>query len=58
MIGPGGQSANTIDGTDYLVYHFYDAVQNGAPCLQVRKIFWIKNGWPTLGQAIIPYAKK
>lgn len=43
--GVGHNSAYTIDGTDYLVFHGYDAGDNAQPKLRIEKLRW-KNGWP------------
>jgi arabinan endo-1,5-alpha-L-arabinosidase len=44
--GLGHNSAYTFDGTDYLVFHAYDAADQGRPKLQITKIQWDDNGWP------------
>ncbi len=44
--GVGHNSAYTFDGKDYLVFHAYDAVDNGKPKLKITEIHW-DNGWPT-----------
>ncbi len=43
-LGPGGESLFRHDGTDYIVFHAYDAV-NGHPALHISTVTW-KNGWP------------
>ncbi len=44
-----GHEAVLHDGrTDYLVYHAYDAENNGRPMLQIAKITWDRDGWPTV----------
>jgi arabinan endo-1,5-alpha-L-arabinosidase len=45
--GVGHNSAYTFDKTDYLIFHGYDAAENGVPKLRVEKMAW-KNGWPTV----------
>ena len=44
--GVGHNSAYTFDGTDYLVFHGYDASDEGKPKLRIEKIEWDSNGWP------------
>ena len=35
-----------FDGIDYLVFHAYDAKDEGKPKLKISKIEWDSNGWP------------
>lgn len=52
--GPGGQSI-TRDGAAYLlVYHYYDARDNGNAKVQVRRLSWTHAGWPRLGPPLDP----
>jgi arabinan endo-1,5-alpha-L-arabinosidase len=54
--GPGGQSV-LVEGDKYwLAYHFYDAENNGVPCLQIRPLKW-QNDWPVAGEPL-PGAKQ
>ncbi len=53
MVGPGGQTVYTHHGKFYMVYHFYDVAEEGAAKLQIRRVFWTKQGWPKLGPIII-----
>lgn len=46
--GVGHNSAYTMDGTDYLVFHGYDAHDNGEPKLIIREILWDTDGWPII----------
>ncbi|WP_407562299.1 arabinan endo-1,5-alpha-L-arabinosidase [Streptomyces sp. 184] len=47
IIGPGGQDVIAdVDG-DLLVYHYYDARQNGAAKLGLNLMSW-DGGWPTV----------
>jgi len=46
--GVGHTSAYTFDGTDYLIFHAYDAADGGKPKLKVEKIQWDAAGWPTV----------
>lgn len=43
--GVGHNSVYTFDGTDYLIFHGYDASDEGKPKLRIEKIIW-ENGWP------------
>jgi arabinan endo-1,5-alpha-L-arabinosidase len=54
MIGPGSPFVFAADGgQDWLVYHYYDAYDNGAAWLQVRPLIWV-DGWPVTGQPLVP----
>lgn len=45
VVGPGGQSImKDVDG-DLIVYHYYDAQDNGTPKLGVNLLDW-RSGWP------------
>ncbi|MEL1242206.1 arabinan endo-1,5-alpha-L-arabinosidase [Flavobacterium flavipallidum] len=46
--GVGHNSAYTFDGVDYLVYHGYDAQQNGKSVLLIKEIKWDSDFWPYL----------
>ncbi len=43
-LGPGGESLLRHDGTDYIVFHAYSAV-DGHPALHISTVAW-KDGWP------------
>lgn len=45
--GAGHSATVTFDGTDYLVFHGYDAADGGRSKLRIEKISWF-NGWPVL----------
>ncbi len=45
--GVGHNSVADFNGSDYLVYHAYDANDNGRSKLQIEKIKWV-NGWPVI----------
>lgn len=44
--GVGHNALVSFDGIDYLVFHGYDASDNGHPKLLIRKITWNKEQWP------------
>lgn len=46
--GVGHNSTYTFDGTDYLVYHGYDASDGGKSKLLVKEIRWDSEGWPAV----------
>ncbi len=46
--GVGHNSAYTFDGKDYLVFHGYDASDEGRPKLIIREMTWDKEGWPVV----------
>lgn len=41
--GPGGQS---LQGTEAMAHHAYDAWNNGAATLMIKNIYWDPDGWP------------
>ena len=47
--GVGHNAVATFDGTDYLVFHGYDANDNGKSKLRIEKLNWI-NGWPVVAR--------
>jgi arabinan endo-1,5-alpha-L-arabinosidase len=54
MIGPGGEYVfNAGGGSDWLVYHYYDAYDNGDAWLQIRPLIWL-GGWPVTGDPLVP----
>ena len=44
--GPGHNAVVSVGGSDMLVYHTYDALDDGIPTLQIRPLAWSKQGWP------------
>ncbi len=44
--GCGHCAVCTVDGRDYLVYHAYDAQNNGVPKLRVAMLKWDHSQWP------------
>jgi arabinan endo-1,5-alpha-L-arabinosidase len=57
MIGPGGEFVFASGGSDDLVYHYYDAFDNGDAWIQIRPLTWV-GGWPVTGQALVPVPGK
>jgi len=47
--GVGHNAVAAFNRIDYIVYHAYDANDNGRSKLQIEKIDWI-NGWPVVGR--------
>jgi arabinan endo-1,5-alpha-L-arabinosidase len=48
--GVGHEAAVSFDGTDYLVYHGYDAKDNGKSKLIIKKLRWDEAGWPLISE--------
>jgi len=46
FVGRGGASILQQADGDYIVYHAYDRLQNGAPTLQIQPLSWTADGWP------------
>jgi arabinan endo-1,5-alpha-L-arabinosidase len=44
--GPGHNAVFRNGREEWLVYHAYDAEDNGASKLQIRRLEWDKDGWP------------
>jgi arabinan endo-1,5-alpha-L-arabinosidase len=53
MVGPGGEFVFGNGGASYLVYHYYDAFDNGDAWVQIRPLLWV-GGWPVTGAPIVP----
>ncbi len=47
-VAVGHQAVVSFDGKDYMVYHGYDAHDNGRSKLLVRQIIWDNKGWPVI----------
>lgn len=46
--GVGHNSVYTFDRTDYLVFHGYEAADNGRSKLRIEKLTWDEEGWPVI----------
>jgi arabinan endo-1,5-alpha-L-arabinosidase len=55
--GVGHNAVYSFDGTDYLVYHGYQASDNGKSKLQIRTLNWNAAGWPEVGAEPAPKGK-
>jgi arabinan endo-1,5-alpha-L-arabinosidase len=44
--GVGHNAVCSFDNVDYLVFHAYDATDNGKSKLRVEPLTWDKDGWP------------
>ncbi len=51
--GAGHNSAYTFDGKDYLVFHAYEAADDGLQKLKIAEIEWTEDGWPQIDQAVL-----
>jgi arabinan endo-1,5-alpha-L-arabinosidase len=47
-IGPGHCAVFSSGNSSLLVNHAYDALKKGKPTLQIRPLYWDKEGWPYL----------
>lgn len=46
--GVGHNAAYTFEGKDYIIYHGYDAKDNGRSKLIIKEMKWNKDGWPEI----------
>lgn len=44
--GVGHNAVLSTKGNDYLIFHAYDAHDDGKPKLRIDKLKWTKAGWP------------
>jgi arabinan endo-1,5-alpha-L-arabinosidase len=49
-VAVGHQGVISFDGKDFLLYHGYDAHDNGRSKLIIRKLIWGADGWATLAE--------
>lgn len=54
MIGPGTPFVLGQGPAASLVYHYYDAFDNGDAWVQVRPLIWTSSGWPVTGSPRVP----
>jgi arabinan endo-1,5-alpha-L-arabinosidase len=46
--GIGHNAVCTFNGKDYVIFHGYDASDNGKSKLLIREIYWDTDGWPEI----------
>ena len=51
--GVGHNAVYTFDNQDYIIYHGYDAKDEGKSKLLINKLDWNEEGWPIVKQSII-----
>jgi arabinan endo-1,5-alpha-L-arabinosidase len=51
--GVGHNAVVSSDGSDYLVFHGYDAHDAGKPKLNIRVLNWSKDGWPVVEKDVL-----
>ena len=51
--GRGGNSVYTFDGKDYLVFHAYEAADNGLQKLKIAEIEWDAAQWPVVDEKAV-----
>ncbi|MDX1931654.1 MAG: arabinan endo-1,5-alpha-L-arabinosidase [Capsulimonadales bacterium] len=52
MAGPGHCAVLTVVKQTFLAHHYYDVEENGVPKLQVRRLNWDREGWPSVGEPL------
>ncbi|MDH7598449.1 MAG: family 43 glycosylhydrolase [Sedimentisphaerales bacterium] len=52
--GPGHNAILQEGDQDYLVYHAYDALNNGASALRIRPLYWSHDLWPLPAAVLRP----
>jgi arabinan endo-1,5-alpha-L-arabinosidase len=50
--GVGHNAVARFDGTDYLIFHAYDAADNGRSKLRIFELDWDEKGWPYPGKEV------
>ena len=51
--GLGHNSAYTFDGKDYIVFHAYEAADNGLQKLKIAEIKWDAKLWPVIDPSVL-----
>ena len=51
--GVGSNSAYTFDGKDYLVFHAYEAADNGLQKLKIAEVKWDAMQWPVIDEKVL-----
>jgi len=51
--GLGHNSAYTFDGKDYLVFHAYEAADDGLQKLKIAEIKWDEEHWPVIDESAL-----
>jgi len=51
--GLGHNSAYTFDGKDYLIFHAYEAADNGLQKLKIAEIAWDEDRWPVIDPSVL-----
>jgi arabinan endo-1,5-alpha-L-arabinosidase len=46
--GPGHNAVLQENGVEYIVYHAYDAENQGVPTLRIDLLVWDADGWPSI----------
>jgi arabinan endo-1,5-alpha-L-arabinosidase len=51
--GLGHNSVYTWDGKDYMVFHAYEAADNGLQKLKIAELAWDVDGWPVVDPSVL-----
>jgi arabinan endo-1,5-alpha-L-arabinosidase len=51
--GLGHSGTYTFDGKDYLVFHAYEAADNGLQKLKIAELTWDADGWPVVDPKVL-----
>jgi len=46
--GPGHNGILQDNGVEYIIYHAYDADNNGVPTMHIDQLVWDADGWPSI----------